>query len=170
MNRIAGFLAGAALTLCAAPAMAEPATLLGVFGNWTAFTTGSGSSLTCFASSTPRASRPKRAKVFLVVSDWPARKVRNEPQIVYGYQGKEGAPAALGVGAEKFTFFMRNNGKEGSSWLASLNDNPRLVDAMRNGVSVVASGTSIKGTRTVDTYGLQGFSDAMDKVHAACPM
>ena len=30
-----------------------------------------------------------------MVSDWPARKVKAEPQVVYGYQGKEGAAAAL---------------------------------------------------------------------------
>jgi hypothetical protein len=172
MNRILGLLTGAALTLAALPAAAEPATLLGVFGNWTAFTTGSGSSLTCFASSKPRASRPaaKRGNIYLLVSDWPSRKVKGEPQIVYGYQAKENGPAALGVGPDKFNFFIRNAGKDASGWLASLNDNPRLIDAMRSGVSVVASGTSAKGTKTIDTYSLQGFGDALEKIHAACPM
>jgi hypothetical protein len=173
MKGILGVVAGVCLSLAVAgPAAAEPANLLGVFGNWSAYSTGSGSSLTCYALSKPRASRPaaKRGAIYLMVSDWPSRKVKAEPQIVYGYQGKEGAPAALTVGSEKFTFFIRNNGKEGSSWLQQLSDNNRLIDALRENVSAVAGGTSARGTRTSDTYSLAGFNDAMAKVHAACQM
>jgi hypothetical protein len=162
------------LSLCAAlPAGAEPANLLGVFGNWSAYTTGTGSSLTCYAMSKPRATRPagaKRSAIYLMVSDWPSRKVKSEPQIIYGYQAKEGAPAALGVGGDKFTFFIKNNGKEGSAWLQQLGENQRLITAMQEGVSAVATGTSARGTKTSDTYSLAGFNDAMTKVHAACEM
>lgn len=172
MNKILGIFTGIALSL-AVPAAAEPANLLGVFGNWSAFSSGSGSSLTCYALSKPRASRPttaKRSAIYLMISDWPARKVKAEPQIVYGYQAKEGAAAALGVGGDKFAFFIRNAGKEGSAWLQQLNDNARLITAMQAGVSVVAGGTSAKGTKTSDTYSLSGFNDALAKIHAVCQM
>jgi hypothetical protein len=174
MNRILGFAVSLGLCLAASlPAAAEPANLLGVFGNWSAFSSGSGSSLTCYAMSKPRATRPtgaKRGPIYLMVSDWPGRKVKAEPQVVYGYQAKEGASAALAVGSDKFNFFIRNNGKDGSSWLQQLSDNGKLLDAMQTGVSAVASGTSQRGTKTSDTYSLQGFNDAMAKVHAACSM
>ena len=169
---VAGLTFGLGVTF-ALPAAAEPANLLGVFGNWSAYSSGSGASLTCYALSKPRATRPagaKRGAIYLMVSDWPARKVKAEPQIVYGYQGKEGAPAALAVGGDKFNFFIRNNGKDGSSWLQQLADNGKLIDAMQTGVSAVASGTSARGTKTSDTYSLAGFNDAMAKVHAACNM
>jgi len=171
MKKILGLSAALSLSLVL-PAAAEPATLLGVFGNWSAYTSGTGSSLTCYALSKPRASRPaaKRGAIYLMVSDWPSRKVKAEPQIVYGYQAKEGGAAALGVGSDKFTFFIRNNGKEGSAWLQQLNDNSRLIDAMQAGVSAVASGISARGTKTSDTYSLSGFNDAMARVHAACQM
>ena len=153
MTRILGLLTAAALCVGAsAPAMAEPANLLGVFGNWSAFSSGTGSSLTCYALSKPRATQPKAAKrssIYLMVSDWPSRKVKAEPQIVYGYQAKEGGTASLGVGPDKFSFFIRNNGKDGSAWLQQLNDNPRLVSAMGGGVSAVAIGVSSKGTKTM---------------------
>lgn len=158
----------------AVPAAAEPANLLGVFGNWSAYTTGTGSSLTCFAMSKPRAMRPAaKRNAYLMVSDWPSRKVKSEVQIVFGYPGKEGAPAALGIGGDKFTFFIRNKGKEGSAWLQQLGDNSRLITAMQDGVSAVASGSSGIGkkiAKTSDTYSLAGFNDAMTKVHAACDM
>ena len=171
MNKGLGM--GLSLALMVLPAAAEPANLLGVFGNWTAYSSGSGSSLTCYALSKPRASRPataKRSAVYLMISDWPARKVKAEPQIVYGYQAKEGGAAALGVGGDKFTFFIRNNGKDGSAWLQQLNENPRLITAMQEGVSAVASGTSTKNTKTSDTYSLAGFNDALAKIHAVCQM
>ena len=45
-----------------------------------------------------------------------------------------------------------------------------LIDAMNHGVSAVAIGTSARGTKTVDTYSLAGFGDALAKIHAACNM
>jgi len=173
MTRILATFAGLALSAALiVPAAAEPANLLGVFGNWSAFSTGTGSGMTCYALSKPRASRPaaKRGAIYLMISDWPGRRVKAEPQIVYGYQAKEGAPAGLGVGSDKFIFFQKNSGKEGSAWLTSLNDNPRLIDAMRGGVSAVASGISQRGTKTSDTYSLSGFNDALAKIHAVCNM
>jgi len=172
MRKVLGMALGASL-FAAVPAAAEPANLLGVFGNWSAYTSGSGSSLTCYALSKPRATRPagaKRSAIYLMISDWPSRKVKSEPQIVYGYQGKEGGAAALAVGSDKFVFFIRNNAKEGSAWLQQLSDNARLISAMQDGVSAVASGTSARNTKTSDTYSLSGFNDAMTKVHAACDM
>jgi len=170
MNKVLGIVMGLSL---ATPAAAEPANLLGVFGNWTAYSSGSGSSLTCFALSKPRATRPataKRGPIYLMVSDWPSRKVKGEAQIVYGYQGNEKGAAALGVGGDKFTFFIRNSAKEGSAWLQQLGDNEKLIASMQDHVSAVASGVSARGTKTSDTYSLSGFKDALDKAHAVCQM
>lgn len=180
MIRIAGIFAGAALCLAAiVPAAAQPAvttgpaTFLGAFNNWSAYSTGSGSSMTCYAISKPRATRPKGAKrtdIYLMVSVWPARKIKGEAQIVLGYPGNEKGAASLGIGPDKFPFFIKNTGKEASAWLTSLNDSQRLIDAMRNGVSAVASGVSQRGTKTVDTYSLAGFNDALTKIQTTCQM
>jgi hypothetical protein len=168
-------LAAAGLCLAIGPAVAaESATLLGVFDSWSAYTAGNGASKTCYILSKPRAVQPRGAKrgpIFLMVSDWPARKVKAEPQIVYGYPTKEGTSgASLGVGGDKFTFFMRNVQEDGSGWLHSLGDNDKLIDDMRGGVTAVAKGLSKRGTHTTDTYSLTGFSAALDKAHSACGM
>src|SRR6185437_9275216 len=164
-------------SLCAVslttPAFADAANLLGVFGNWSAYSTGSGSTMTCYAMSQPRAVQPKklkRAAIYLMVSDWPGRKVKAEPEIVPGYEYKESAPVTLAVGPDKFTFFARNEAKSGTAWLQSLNDGHRLIDTMSKGVSAVAAGTSSRGTKTTDTYSLSGFNDALNKIHAVCNM
>jgi hypothetical protein len=144
-----------------------------VFDSWSAYSAGEGASKTCYILSKPRAVQPRGAKrgpIFLMVSDWPDRKVKAEPQIVYGYPTKEGGAASLGIGGDKFTFFMRNEQADGSGWLQSLADNTKLIEDMRQGVTVVAKGLSKRGTVTTDTYSLAGFSAALDKAHSACGM
>ncbi len=167
------FLGSIAALCLASPAHAESANLLGAFKNWQAYSTGTGSSMTCYAMSAPRAMQPrgaKRGSIFLMVSDWPGRKVKAEPQIVPGYGYKPGAVVTLGIGGERFNFFSRNEGTSGAAWLQNLNDTNALMNALSRGVSAVAIGTSQRGTRTVDTYSLAGFGDAMAKIHSACNM
>jgi hypothetical protein len=123
--------------------------------------------------SQPRATQPRKAKraaIYLMVSDWPGRKIKAEPEIVPGYEYKESVPASLEIGPDKFAFFSRNEAKSGTAWLQSLNDGQRLIDSMSKGVSAVTIGTSLRGTRTVDTYSLAGFNDALAKIHAVCNM
>jgi hypothetical protein len=153
-----------------APAAAEPATLLGVFQNWSAYSAGTGGDMTCYALSQPRATQPRGAKrgpIYLMVSDWPGRKVKAEPQVVLGYPVKENAPAAVAVGGAKFAFFARG---DGSAWLQSLGDTARLMETLGKGVSAVATGVSARGTKTSDTYSLAGFGDALAKIHDVCKM
>jgi hypothetical protein len=165
-------------SLCAAalavPAFGDTANLLGAFGNWTAYSTGTGDNLTCFAMSRPRATEPKRGlkrgAIHLIVTDYPARRIKAEPEIVPGYEYKETVPVTLEIGDDRFAFFGKNEAKQGAAWLATIADNSRLIDAMSNGVSVVALGTPIKGAKSVDTYSLAGFNDALAKIHATCNM
>lgn len=163
-----------AAALCAAtPAFADAADLLGVFKNWSAFSTGTGSTLTCYAMSAPRAKRPatlKRNDVYLMVADWPGRKIKAEPEIVPGYEYKAASPVTLGIGGDKFEFFARNEGKSGAAWLRNTADTSRLLDSLNGGVSAVARGTTTKGVKTVDTYSLAGFGDAVAKIHEVCKM
>jgi hypothetical protein len=166
-----GFVCATALAL---PALGQEANLLGAFGNWTAYSTGSGDGLTCFAMSSPRAVEPKRGlkrgPVYLIVTDYPSRKVKDEPEIVPGYEYSQKAPVRLEVGEDAFAFFGRNEAKSGAAWLTSLSDGQHLIDAMKNGVSAVAVGTSSRGFKTSDTYSLAGFNDALAKIHAVCNM
>jgi hypothetical protein len=167
------FLGSIAALLVAAPAMADPADLLGSYKNWTAYSTGTGAGRTCYAISAPRATQPKtgkRSAIFLLVSDWPGRKVKAELEVVPGYAFKPNAPVTLGVGGDRFNFFTRNDGQNGSAWLQNLNDASPLLDAMTHGVSAVAIGTSARGTKTTDTYSLAGFGDALARIHTACDM
>lgn len=160
--------------LAGSPAFAaEKPTPLGSFRDWSAFTAGSGADKTCYALSQPVASTPdnvKRGPIYFLISDFPARKVKAEPQIVSGYPYAANGTVSVSVGSGKWTFFTKNEGDNGSAWLKSRADEEKLVAAMRKGSRAVVTGVSSRGTTTTDAYSLSGISAALKKVHDACNM
>jgi hypothetical protein len=154
-------------------AAADSPTLLGAFKDWSAYTTGTGASKTCYILSQPKSMDPKKAArdpVFFLISDWPARKAKAEPEVVPGYKYKDGSKVTAQVGSDKFSFFTKNDGDSGNAWVEAKEDESRLVDAMRRGSDMIVTGTSSRGTLTKDTYSLGGISAALDKIHSACGM
>lgn len=162
-----------AAALITAPAAADTPTLLGVFKDWQAFTSGSGSAKICYAISKPTATEPKKAKrdpIYFLITDWPGRRTKAEPEIVPGYQYKDGSAVTAQVSTGTFEFFTKNDGTNGAAWVRERVDEVKLIDAMRAGQSLVVIGTSKRGTHTTDTYSLAGLSDALEKIHTECRM
>jgi invasion protein IalB len=157
-----------------APRFADAAPqVLGNFQSWAAYTTQAGESKVCYALSRPTASEPKkvhRDPAFFLLNDWPGRKAKGEPEIVPGYQYKDGSDVTVEIGTNKFIFFTKNDGGAGGAWVEAQADEQRLVDAMKTGSEAVVTGTSKRGTVTRDTYSLAGFGDALEKAHAACTL
>jgi hypothetical protein len=154
----------------AASAADERPTLLGVARDWSAYQAQTGDGQVCYALSKPKTTEPKKAvrdPIYLLISDWPGRRVKGEFEIVPGYPYKDGEPAVAQVGAQKVEFFTRNDGGSGSAWVSDPNDEAKLLEAMRGGGTLVVSGVSKRGTHTKDTYSLSGMSPMLDKVHAA---
>jgi hypothetical protein len=56
-----------------------------------------------------------------------------------------------------------------AAWLASMSDEAGFVTALKSGTSLVVNGTSIRGTKTADTYSLAGVTAAMQAIDKACP-
>jgi hypothetical protein len=167
-------LSGAALF---APSLAVAAgplpELLGGFKNWAAYSTGTGDAKVCYALSRPVSSEPKKARrdpIYFLINDWPGRKAKAEPEIMPGYQYKDGSDVTVDVGSAKFTFFTKNEEGAGGAWVEAQADEERLVEAMKTAPEAVVTGTSKRGTVTHDTYSLAGLPDALDKAHAACAM
>jgi hypothetical protein len=165
--------AAAAALLAAAPAHAEAPLQLGTFQSWTAFINGTGDNKSCYVIARPQSSEPAKAKrdpIAFLVTDWPARKAKGEPEVVPGYQYKDSSVVTAQVGSDKFDFFTKNDGGEGGAWVKKTADEQRLVAALRANGQMVVTGISKRGTMTHDTYSLGGVSDALDKIHAACGM
>jgi Invasion associated locus B (IalB) protein len=148
--------------------------LLGVFTDWSAYTTTTPSyGKVCYALSQPKTSDPrtvKRDPVYFLISDWPARKIKAEPEIVPGYPYKGDSKVTVQVGSDKFQLFTKNDGDSGAAWVEQTSDEARLVDGMRRGQQAIVTGTSSRGTLTKDVYSLSGISAALDKMHKSCGM
>ncbi len=158
-----------ALLLFATPAMAatDP-TSLGAFADWEAYSYKSAASSVCYIMAKPKDTQSsrnsKRDAVYFMVTHWPGRKVYGEVSTIIGYPFKEGSAAKLQVGEE--TYELPTNGD--SAWVPGPRDEAQIVAALKDGRSLRVRGVSWKGTETVDTYSLAGFSAAMDRINEAC--
>ncbi|GAA0539587.1 hypothetical protein FHS83_003728 [Rhizomicrobium palustre] len=156
----------------AVSAASEAPTLLGTSKDWTAYQASTPEGKTCYALSSPKTTSPVikggRDQVYIIISTWPGRNVKDELQIVPGYQYKEGEPITALVGNRKTEFFAKNDAKSGSAWVKEVNDEAALVKSMRGGSKLVVTGTSKKGSTTTDTYSLSGIATALDRAHQAC--
>lgn len=152
---------------------AEGSVLLGQSRDWSSYSATADNRQVCYALSQPPATEPrgvKRGAIYFLISDWPSRHAKDEAEIVTGYKYKDGAPVTVEIGGQKFPFFSRNDGDNGTAWLRSLTDSQHLIDAMSRGASAVVTGVSSRGTVTRDTYNLSGLGDALNKIHASCGM
>jgi len=153
------------------PAAVEQPTLLGVSKAWTAYQANSPDGKVCYALSKPTDVLPKKAArdpIYVIISVWPSRNVKDELQIVPGYLYKEGEPVFAQVGNRKTEFFSRNDAAAGSAWVKDVGDEDNLVRAMRSGSNLTVTGMTKKGTRTTDTYSLSGIATALTRAHEAC--
>jgi hypothetical protein len=144
-------------------------TLLGMYGDWGAYTASPSGKKICFAlakpanSQTVPANRP-RDPAFLFVSSRPAEKVKDEVSIIIGYGFKPNTDAEVELGGANFAMYTQNDG----AWIKNAAEETRMVDAMRKGGDVTIKGTSAKGTATTDTFSLKGLAQALDKVGEEC--
>jgi len=160
--------APAAQPAAAAPGGAPP-TLLGMYGDWGAYTALPGGKKVCFALAKPSSSqtvpagRPRDTAYFFV-STRPSEKVKEEVSIIIGYPFKPNSDAAVAVGPVNFALYTQNDG----AWIKNAAEEARMVDAMRKGSDVTVKGESGKGTKTSDTFSLKGLSQALDRIGQEC--
>jgi hypothetical protein len=139
--------------------------------NWTAYTRTTPDGKVCYVLSKPTTSEPKKTKrdpVYLLVNDWPKRKVKGEVQVVPGYAYKDDAPVMVSIGKLTVEFFSKNDGNSGAAWVKDPEDERRLLESMKTGAKLTVSGTSKKGVKTKDTFLLAGFGTVLEKIHSTC--
>jgi len=149
-----------------APASAQNPKPIGSYGDWQALTYEESGKSVCYVFTEPAKKEGQyttRGQVYALVTHRPADKKLNVFTIISGYTFKEDSDAILEIGDQKFTLFTQ----EGMAW-ANDEDDPKIVDALKKGTGMVVHGTSARGTETIDTYSLLGFSKAYDAIGAAC--
>ncbi|MDE2266125.1 MAG: hypothetical protein KGL29_09520, partial [Alphaproteobacteria bacterium] len=121
------------------------ATKIGDFGDWTAYKSKDSKSAVCYAVSAPKSRKPTgltRDPAFVFVTQKPKEKVVDEVSFVLGFPALEkGAGDVATVKGAKFDLF----GKGHTAWTKAVDDQPKLVAAMKAGADLVTEVKSAAG-------------------------
>jgi invasion protein IalB len=166
----AGCVAAAMLAMARPTAAAEQGpfgTPVGTFNDWTAFTGTEGKDKVCYVGAKPQKATgnyTKRDDTYVLVTHRPPGSM-GVVSVEAGYAYKDGADVDVAIeGVGSFKFF----GAGGQAW-ARQGDDSKVVGAMKAGKSMTIKGMSSRGTATVDTYSLAGFTAAYGAIDKACP-
>lgn len=140
---------------------------IGTFKDWSANLLVEGKVKICYLHGTPDKSAgkyTKRGDTYLQVTHRTNPKTRNEVSVTAGYRFKQESEATITIDGKKFVLFTQGD----TAWAGDENPDDMLVGAMRAGRAMVVRGTSSRGTTTIDTYSLAGFTAAHRAINKAC--
>jgi hypothetical protein len=167
-----------------AAAPAKPA-LVGSYGDWKVYQSGSSKGKICYLLSQPKKRDPEdsdRQQAYAFISERPAEHVRNEISFVMGFtvatsgdakekkpkKAKKGdAPVAPTLTIGDSVYDLAPKGSD--LWIKNPAEESKVIAEMRKGSTLVIKAAAKKGGRTTDTYSLAGFSQAIDKALKECP-
>ena len=141
--------------------------------DWSIFEAGAAGQKICWIVSRPTSSlayrggkrvEVNRSDIFMMISMRQADGVVNEVSFLGGYPFKPGSKVEVMVGSEKFTMFTEGE----NAWAPSPKDDGLLVNAFRRGTNATIEGISARGTKTVDTFSLSGFTASLDSATNLC--
>lgn len=156
-----------ALLSVSLPVAAQSPKLLGSFSAWNAFSYTEKGAPVCYMVSSPQDQEPKnvrRGDVYVLVTHRPAEKINDEVSVVAGYPYKQDSEVTVAIGADKHLLFTGGE----NAWARAVKDDQALVRAMIRGNTMIVRGTSRRGTLTIDTYSLRGFTAAHEAIAVAC--
>ena len=155
----------------AGPAFAQSAERVAAHTDWSVFVAANPKE--CYIVSPPenwvarrdgKTVEVNRGDIRLYVSFRPERGVANEVSFNSGYPLKPGNPVKLEIGSNSFNLSPGEGA--GAEW--AWTDDARAVTAMRAGAEAKITGVSARGTTTVDTFSLSGFTAAITDAEARC--
>lgn len=166
----AAFFVGLALVLAPATAFAaSPKSLLKQPRHWAAFIIKESDGTACYMVGRPISTKPsnvKRGKVWILVTHRPYNKTRNVISVFAGYPYKAGSEAKVAIDDQ--TYSLDTNDE--NAWTRNAATDATMVEAMRAGRKLKVVGVSKRGTKTIDTFTLKGFSRAHDAIGKACDL
>lgn len=172
MFRTLGMVAGLA-ALCAGPVAAQEESDNRVAANtdWSVFVESDPTE--CWAVSAPketvntrdgRVVAVRRGDILLFVFHRPEAGVSGQVSFTGGYPFAGDSTVTLEISGQSFDLFTDGEW----AWPATPEDDARIVAAMKRGAEAVLTGRSARGTQTVDTFSLLGFTAAVDDAAARC--
>jgi len=141
--------------------------------DWSVFQSGDGGARVCWIVSKPTKTEARRGAarvqvnrgdIYLMVAARPGQGVKNEVSTVIGYTFRPDSKVRLDIGAGTFEMFTDGD----KAWPENAAADDRIVAAMKRGTDAVLTGVSSRGTTTIDTYSLLGFTAALEEAQKLC--
>ncbi|MDD3668884.1 MAG: invasion associated locus B family protein [Alphaproteobacteria bacterium] len=156
------------LAATAAGAQGAPLTILGTFSHWTAYTLTDAAGKVCYVASEPSATETKakgRDDVFLMITHRPQKNEFDVLSMKAGYTYQKGSRPTIKIDANRV---LSLKSYEDSAWSPNAETDGKLIAQMKKGGKAVVSGTSVRGTKTADTFSLRGLTKALEAADKAC--
>jgi Invasion associated locus B (IalB) protein len=161
-----------ALTGPAGAAFAQDSTnQVAVKTDWSVFTEESPKE--CWGVSAPketvnsRDGKPvsvQRSEIRLFVTFRPGTGAAGEVSFTGGYPFAKGSTVNVTIDGDSFELFTDGEW----AWPGSTTDDAAILASLKKGSTAVVSAKSGKGTKTVDTFSLRGFTAAMAEAETRC--
>lgn len=138
---------------------------LGSFNDWQAYSWIENGRKVCYMLSWPTKSLPKgvkRGNIYLMITHRAGAK--EEVSHVTGYTYKDKSNVELLIGKRKFLLATDQD----VAWVPEGQSDAKLIKAMRAGSMLTVKGLSSRGTETIDTYSLQGFTASHKQIRKSC--
>jgi hypothetical protein len=150
-------------------ALAAEPKVLGSFKDWNAFAFDEGGHKVCYMSSQPKKKEPagaKRGDIYVLVTHRPGEKSFDVVSFIAGYSFKKESEAVVELGGKTVKLFTDGE----TAWARDADTDKSLVAGMKDakGKPMVMKGVSGRGTKTTDTYSLDGVTEAYNAINVAC--
>jgi hypothetical protein len=173
-QKSSAFAALLALTVAASTSIATAQTSVNQVAaktDWSVFVEGDPAE--CWSVSAPketvntkdgRVVAVRRGDILLFVSHRPNDNVGGEVSFTGGYPFAGGSKVTLEIADASFDLFTEGE----YAWPASVEEDDRIVAAMRRGSEASLTASSQRGTQTKDTFSLLGFTAALEEAEKRC--
>jgi invasion protein IalB len=161
---IIALLLSAVLSLAAA---AQTPEFLGSHRDWNVYAFTEDSQKICYMASEPTKQEgdyTRRGNPAVLVTRRPGSPAVDEVSVQPGYTFREGSEVEVEIGGREFMMFTRGE----HAWTKSQDADQALINAMKRGSNMTVRGTSLKGTYSLDTYSLLGFTAGYEAMVNAC--
>ena len=149
------------------PSPVSAQTLIKTTGDWSAFSHGTGKSKICHIASAPTketGNYKHRGHTLVLVAHRPAEKKLDVFELRAGYTYKKASEVIIYVDDQEFKLFTSKK----TAWAKNPETDHALARAMIRGRVMTAEGISNRGTKTLDTYSLKGFTAAYNAIRKFC--
>ncbi|HSF92412.1 MAG TPA: invasion associated locus B family protein [Paracoccaceae bacterium] len=130
----------------------------------------------CFVVSQPTKSEAKRGgqsvtarrgDIRFHIAVIPGINVGGEPSFMAGYPLRTDGSVEVQIKGEKFDMFPDPAVNAEYAWPDPAQD-ANIIAAMKKGADAIVTGISARGTTTIDTFSLRGFTAAVEKAQELC--